>query len=209
MSEQRAQVHVVGASASGSGPQGASTDPDAQPPGAAPAPQELEPQVGGSPLPMPTDEEKAAALGGGLAEQMRARYNAMAATEEFPVPGWENANGDPGLILVARTFGDRKNWGEGLSNEVFIAKSTHKLLYVDDSGQRIEIAGGWGKGLADMIGVNVSKAADLVALVISKPNPSDESQRIPNVAGIGSLATAIIEWAGRGTREAEEDLGES
>lgn len=206
--QQRPQVSVVPGGQGSPGPI-ATTDPDGQPPVPEAPPQEQVPQVGGSAFPAPSEAEKAEALGGGLAQQMRARFEAMAATEEFPIPGWENANGEPGLILVARTFGDRKNWGEGLSNEVFIAKSTHKLLYVDDQGGRHEIPGAWGPKLAEMVGVHVSKAADLVALVISKPSPTDPTQRIANVAGIGTLATEIIAWAGRGTRNAEEDLGES
>lgn len=202
MAEQRPDVRIVGA-------ENAGPDPDAQPPvPTAPPPEEPEPTLGGSPMPNPTDEQKIAATGGGLAEQMRARFQSMSSTEEFPVPGWETADGSPGLILVARTFGDRRNWGEGISNEVFIAKSTHQLLYVDDHGERHVIEGGWGPSLAEMIGVKASKAADLVAMVISKPSPTDPEQRIANVAGIGSLATDLIAWAGRATRNAEEDLGE-
>jgi hypothetical protein len=59
-----------------------------------------------------------------------------------------------------------------------------------------------------MIGVKVTKAADLVALVISKPDPANTNQRIPNVAGIGALATQLVNWAGKGSRDAEDDLGE-
>jgi hypothetical protein len=203
MAEQRADVRVVGAGNTTGG-----VEPEALPPTPAAPPEPIEPTLGGSPMPNPSDAEKIAATGGGLAEQMRARFESMSATEEFPVPGWETADGSPGLILVARTFGDRRNWGDGISNEVFIAKSTHKLLYVDDHGERHEIEGGWGPALAGMIGVKAAKAADLVALVISKPSPTDPTQRIANVAGIGSLATELIEWAGRATRTAEEDLGE-
>lgn len=210
MSDQRAQVHIVAGGDTTPGG-GAPVDPDRSVPSeqAAPLPQEQEPTIKAPEIPNPTAEDQAEAAGGGLAARMRARYQAMASTEEFPVPGWETSRGEPGLILVARTFGDRRNFNEGVSNEVFIAKSTHKLLYVDDDGSRHEIQGGWGPQLAEMIGVsNVQKAADLVALVISKPNPLDPTQRIPNVAGIGALATELIDWSRRGHREAEEDLGE-
>jgi hypothetical protein len=204
---ERASVHVVAAGDPTTPP---AADPDAALPVQPPPepPQEPTVDVGGPVLPNPAPEEQVEAMGGGLAARMRARYNAIAATEEFAVPGWETADGSPGLIIVARAFGDRRTFNEGTSNEVFIAKSTHRLIYVDDDGSRHEIEGGWGPQLAEMIGVNVSKAADLVARVISKPNPSDPTQRIPNVAGIGALATEMIEWARRGTREAEEDLGE-
>ena len=208
MADQRAHVSVVGAGTSNPPTPVGAQDPDAAPPVPPAPPEPPEPTLGGSPLPTPTDEEKVAAMGGGLAEQMRATFNSMAATEEFPVPGWQTADGQPALILVARTFGDRRNWAEGLANEVFIAKSTHKLLYVDDRGERQEIPGGWGPALAELLGVKAAKAADLVAMVISKPDPSQPDRRIPNVAGIGSLATELIEWAGRATRTAEEDLGE-
>lgn len=205
MADQRAHVSVVGA-----GREPGAIEPEAQPP-VPPAPAEpLEPTLGGNVTDRanPSDEEKVAAMGGGLAEQMRATFNSMAATEEFPVPGWQTADGQPALILVARTFGDRRNWQEGLANEVFIAKSTHKLLYVDDRGERQEIPGGWGPALAELLGVKAAKAADLVAMVISKPDPSQPDRRIPNVAGIGALATDLIEWSGRARRNAEEDLGE-
>lgn len=203
MAEQsRPDVRIVGSSG------GVPPEPEALPPTPAAPPGEPEPTLGGSAFPNPSEEDVVAATGGGFAEQMRARFKSMSATEEFPVPGWETADGSPGLILVARTFGDRRNWGDGVSNEVFIAKSTHQLLYVDDRGERHEIPGGWGPALADMIGVRAAKAADLVAMVISKPSPTDPEQRIPNVAGIGSLATDLIQWAGRATRNAEEDLGE-
>jgi len=91
---------------------------------------------------------------------------------------------------------------------VFIAKSTHKLLLVNDDGTREEVPGGWGPQLAQMIGVDVKKAADLVALVISRPDPNDRTRRIPNVAAIGGLATDIVAWARKSQGEAEKDLGE-
>jgi hypothetical protein len=207
MAEQRADVRIVGSSGSDV-PVGAGSEPEAAPPVPAAPIEPPEPTLGGSPFPNPSEADVVAATGGGIAEQMRARFNSMSATEEFPVPGWETADGSPGLILVARTFGDRRNWAEGLANEVFIAKSTHKLLYVDDAGVRHEIPGGWGPDLAEMIGVKAAKAADLVAMVISKPDPSQPERRIPNVAGIGALATELIEWSRRATRHAEEDLGE-
>lgn len=142
-----------------------------------------------------------------MADRLRARYQSIAATEEFAVPGWELPSGEPGLIIVARAFGDRQAFNKGVSNEVYIAKSTHKLLFVNDDGSREEIEGGWGPKLAEMIGVKAQKAADLVALVISKPNPANPDQRIPNVGGIGSLATQLVNWAGKGSRDAEDDLG--
>lgn len=210
MTEQRANVRVV----SGQGEEQPGVRSPEETGGLmpredlAPPPQELEPQVGGPVIDPPTPADVAAATGGGLADQMRAAFDAMDATEEFGVPGWTRENGEPSLILVARTFGDRKGFTEGLANEVFIAKSTHKLLWVDDSGNRQEIDGGWGPGLAALLGIRVQKAADLVAMVISKPDPSNPATRIPNVPGIGSLATEIIQWASRSNRNAEEDLGE-
>jgi hypothetical protein len=185
-----------------------SSEPEAQPPTVGIPPQERTPDLGGQAVQAPTPEQMVEASGGSVADRMRARFANIAATEEFPIPGWETADGEPGLILVARTFGDRRAYNQGVSNEVFIAKSTHKLLFVNDDGSREEIEGGWGPGLAKMIGVDVAKAADLVALVISKPDPSNPSVRIPNVAGIGGLALRIVAWASTSTREAEEDLGE-
>lgn len=201
-----------GASASAPAPSayphqdGAATAPEAQPPVTMP-PQELEPTIGGPALPIVEPNAIVQAEGGSLADQLRARFDKIAATEEFPVPGWERENGEPGLIVVARTFGDRKAFNQGLSNEAFIARSTHQLFFVDDAGKRTEIEGGWGPKLAAMMGVQVPKAADLVSLVISKPDPRDPRARIPNVAGIGALATSIINWAGRGQRDAEDELG--
>lgn len=215
MSEQRANVRVV----AGEGER-VDVDPPVRSPeetpgvmesGAGmppPPPQELEPQIGGPAVQSPGPANVAAATGGGLADQMRAAFESMDSTEEFGVPGWTRPDGKPSLILVARTFGDRKQFTEGLANEVFIAKSTHKLFWVDDQGVRQEIQGGWGKGLAELLGLRVDKAADLVAMVISKPDPSNPGVRIPNVPGIGSLATQIINWASQSNREAEESLGE-
>ena len=59
-----------------------------------------------------------------------------------------------------------------------------------------------------MIGVRAQKASDLVALVISRPDPNDRTRRIPNVAGIGTLAAEIVGWARKNQRSAEEELGE-
>jgi len=203
---ERATVRVVTGEEKAA-PQSA-PEPEAMPP-VTPPPQEFEKDIGGPMLPTTTPEQLVGAEGGSLAAQMRARFESIAATEEFAVPGWELADGSPGLILVARTFGDRRQFNEGLSNEAFIARSTYKLLFVTDAGERREIEGGWGPTLAGMMGVRVTRAADLVAQVISKPNPSDPNQRIPNVAGIGTLATAIIDWARRGQSEVEESLGGS
>lgn len=213
---ERATIHVVsgggdhiGGPAPAAGtPPPPSMEPEAQPPITIPPPQELEPDLGGPSLPSPTADERVAATGGSVADRLRARYEGMAATEEFSVPGYELEDGRPGLILVARAFGDRKGWSGGISNEVFIAKSTHALFLVNEDGSREQIEGGWGPALAGMIGVNVQKAGDLVALVISRPDPNDRSRRIPNVAGIGTLATEIVTWARKNTRGVEEDLGE-
>lgn len=220
-SAPRANVHVV--TADGSAPERAAfpepgqpqpriTEPEARPPiQAATSPHDddpPQPDVGGEVIPETRPDDLVAAAGGGLADRLRARYNSIASTEEFPVPGWELADGQPGLIVVARTFGDRKAFQQGLEHEVFIARSTHKLLYVNDDGSREEIPGGWGPTLAQMIGADAAKAADLIRLVVSKPDPDDDSKRIPNVAGIAALAQEIIMWAGRGQRQAEEDLGE-
>jgi hypothetical protein len=188
--------------------QSAADAPEAQPPVVEQPPQEQVADLGGNALQQPSPEQIVEAAGGSMADKMRARYNAISATEEFPVPGWELPSGEPGLIIVARAFGDRSSFTKGVSNEVFIAKSTHKLLFVNDDGSREEIEGGWGPKLAGMIGVKVTKAADLVALVISKPDPANTNQRIPNVAGIGALATQLVNWAGKGSRDAEDDLGE-
>jgi len=187
-------------------------EPEARPPEQPlppPPPQELEKDIGGPVLPNPSVDEKVEAMGGSLADQLRARFDNIAATEEFPVPGWELPDGSPGLIIVARAFGDRQRFNEGLSNEAFIARSTYRLLFVTDEGERQEIEGGWGPALAQMMGIPTRRAADLVAQVISKPDPSRPGVRIPNVAGIGALATDLINWARRGTREAEVDLGGS
>jgi hypothetical protein len=193
-----------------------SSEPEAQPglqqPGHISSPpvadEAVEPDMGGPVLPEASPEAIAEAEGGGLGARMRARYQAIAATEEFEVPGWQLADGSPGLILVAKTFGDRRSYNQGVAHEVFIARSTYKLLYVNDDGSREEIPGGWGPELAKMIGTDVTKAADLIRMVISKPSPDDPSVRIPNVAGIATLAVELVEWAGKSQRQAEEDLGE-
>lgn len=208
---ERATVRVVADSDDNQQPPVAAvaqgTEPEAQPP-VQQLPQELEPDLGGPALANPTPDELVGAGGGSIADRMRARFQSIAATEEFAVPGWELPDGSPGLIIEARTFGDRKAYNQGISNEAFIAKSTHRLLFVNEDGTREEIAGGWGPRLAELIGIaKPERAADLVALVISKPDPDNPSQRIPNVAGIGVLATMIVNWAGRGQREAEEELG--
>lgn len=211
---ERASIHVVTPGAEADNVDRApmppsSTEPEAQPPiTSPPPPEDLTPDLGGPAIPSPSSDEMVAATGGSVADRMRARFQGMAATEEFSVPGWELPNGQPGLILEARAFGDRKGWGDGIANEVFIAKSTHALYYVDEDGTRTKIEGGWGPRLAEMIGVRVQKAADLVALVISKPDPNDKEKRIPNVAGIGALATEIVAWGRKSYREAEENLGE-
>lgn len=206
----RATVRVVGGdNIGGPAASGAAPEPESLPPSvAAPPPQELEHDVGGPVIPAPSPEDLAAGSGGSVADRMRARFHAMAATEEFGVPGWELDDGRPGMIVEAKAFSDRKKFNEGLSNELYIVKSTHRLFFVNDDGSREEIAGGWGPKLASMIGVPVQKATDLVAMVISKPDPGNPEGRIPNVAGIGSLATEMINWARSGQRRAEEDLGE-
>ncbi len=216
---ERATIHVVtpgtedAAAAAPPTPPAAppSPEPEAQPPGmitAAEVEQPPEPDLGGPTIPSPTVGERIEASGGSLADQLKATWTNIASTEEFDVPGWERPDGSPALIIVARTFGDKKALNAGVSNEVYIAKSTHQLLYVQDDGTRAEIPGGWGKGLAEMIGVDVAKAADLVSLVISKPDPNNPTVRIPNVAGIHALAAEMIAWARKSTREAEENLGE-
>jgi hypothetical protein len=187
-----------------------SNEPEAQPPGGPPPDDGPTIDLGGPTLPEPvTPEEVVDATGGSVADMMKARFAGMQATEEFPVPGWELEDGSPGLVLVAKTFGDRKGYQSGVSNELFIAKSTHQLLFVDDQGERHPIPGGWGPALAGMIGApQIKKAADLVARVISKPDPDDESKRIANVAGIATLATDLLGWSRRAKGKAEEELGE-
>lgn len=214
MSEQRASVRVVSGHEQGDNigrqppVEQTAVEPEAMPP-APPPEQDLQKDIGGPVMPSPSHQAMAEATGGSIADQMRSAFEAMSATEEFTVPGWVRADGTPMLILVARTFGDRRSFNEGLPNEVFIAKSTHQLLWVDEQGVRHEIPGGWGKGLADMLGLDgISKAADLVARVISKPDPSQPGVRIPNVPGIGFLANQIVNWAGSAQSEAEENLGE-
>jgi len=187
---------------------GSPEDERREPPLPPAPPQEFEKQVGGAVIDPPRPEDIVEATGGSLADQMRARFEAMAATEEFGIPGWELADGSPGLIIEARAFGDRRVFNEGLSNEAFIAKSTNRLFFVSDDGAREEVPGGWGPELAGMMGVSVTKAADLVAQVISKPDPARPGVRIPNVAGIGALATELLNWARRGRSDMEERLGE-
>jgi hypothetical protein len=205
---ERASVHIVGKDDAATGPAvGAQLGPSELPPISAP-PQEFENDLGGPPLQAPSEDEMLQSEGASVAERMRARFRGMASTKEFAVPGWELADGSPGLIVVARTFGDRKAYNTGVSNEAFIARSTHQLIYVEEDGSREVIPGGWGPALAEMIGVRAEKAADLVALVISKPDPNDEAVRIPNVTGMHSLATEIVLWGHNGRRGAEEGLGE-
>lgn len=206
MSTERAAVRIV--SGEDDHVVAPSREPEAMPPKVPVPPQDLEPDLGGEAFTSPSEDEIVEATGASVAERMRARFEAIKATEEFSVPGWELDDGRPGLILEARTFGDRKAFNSGISNEAFIAKSTNRLFFVADDGSREEIKGGWGPALAEIIGVNVTKAADLVALVISKPDPNNPASRIANVAGIGALATEIIAWARTGRREAEEDMGE-
>lgn len=187
-----------------------SAAPEAQPPVTAgpPADGGAEPTIGGEAFQAPTPDQIVQGTGGSLADQMKARFQSIASTEEFPVPGWELPDGSPGLIIEARTFGDRNAFTKGVTNEAFIIKSTRTLFFVKDDGTREAIPGGWGPGLAAIIGASgVTKASDLVAMVISKPDPDHPGQRIPNIAGIGALAQEILNWAGRGSREAEEDLG--
>src|SRR5688572_19404833 len=204
----RPNISIVAGAPTASEPIAPSAEPEAQPPGPTIPPQEREPDMGAPRTGAPSEEEIQTGSGGSLADRMKARFNAMDSTEEFPVPGWDREDGEPGPILVAKTFGDRQGYQKGIANEVFIAKSTHKLLYVNDDGSREEIPGGWGPALAELIGVKAQKAADLIAYVISKPHPIHKNQRIPNVAGIGILSTQILEWSGKAHREAEENLGE-
>lgn len=204
----RATIRVIDSPEGPAGVAPAGPEPESLPPAAAIPPQEQEPDIGGGDaFQAPQPEEIVAAEGGSLKDQMMARFEQIAATEEFAVPGWELENGEPGLIIVARTFGDRKAYTTGVSNEAFIARSTHELYFVDDAGHRQKIEGGWGPALAAIMGVSVTKAADLVAIVISKPDPANRTRRIPNVAGIGSLATEIILWSRKGVKDAEETLG--
>jgi hypothetical protein len=183
-------------------------EPEAQPPATPPPPpQEMQKDIGGLER-GPTPEQLAEGAGGSLADQMRARYEHIASTKEFAIPGWDLPDGTPGLILVARAFGDRSKFNEGLSNEAFIARSTHQLLFVQDDGTRVEIPNRWGPDLAALMGIHVTKAADLVAQVISKPDPARPGVRIPNVAGIGALATDLLNWSREGRASAEERLGE-
>lgn len=207
MSAERATVHIVTdpAVAAPAQPQ---REPESLPPAVEAPPQELEPDLGGQAFQAPSPEAMVQAEGGSVADRMRARFEGMAATREFSVPGWELPDGRPGLIIVARAMGDRKAFNSGISNEAFIARSTHQLLFVNDDGSREAIEGGWGPKLAEMIGVRTVKAADLVALVISKPDPNNPQARIPNVAGIGALATELVAWGHNGTRQSEEELGE-
>jgi hypothetical protein len=205
---ERATVRIVTGEGEQPVPASQHTDPEARPPVVAPPPQELESDLGGPAFVAPSDDDTLAAEGASVAARMRARFEGMAATKEFSVPGWELEDGRPGLIIVARAFGDRKAYNSGVSNEGFIARSTHQLFFVNDDGTRELIEGGWGPALARIIGVSAIKAADLVALVISKPDPNNAAARIPNVAGIGALATEIVNWGYTGTRQAEEDLGE-
>jgi hypothetical protein len=191
-----------------------SREPESLPPSASMPlpPQETTVDLGGpgaGELPNPSEDQKVEAMGGSIAERMRARFEAMQATAEFSVPGWEFPDGRPGLIIVARTFGDRKAYTQGLSNEAFIARSTHRLYFVGDDGERELIENGWGPKLAEIIGhPTITKATDLVSMVISKPDPSNPGTRIPNVAGIATLAMEIIAWARTGVSQAEEAMGE-
>lgn len=207
----RARVQIVTADPPPP-PAGAARDPGAPPPAppvdALHGPGDEGAEIGGPLITDSDPEEIAAATGGGLAARVRARYDAMRATQEFSVPGWELPDGRPGLIVVARVFGDRRAFNAGLSNEAFIARCTHKLLYVSENGEREEITGGWGPTLAEMIGARVERASDLVLRVISRPDPERPGQRIPNVGGIGALATEILGWMRGAQQEAEEALGE-
>lgn len=209
--QERAAVRVVTGGGEEESPVVQPRDPDALSPieqgVVQPPPQELEKDLGGEAFQSPTPEQLVEGTGGSLADKMRARFEGMSATEEFGVPGWELPNGEPGLIVEVRAFGDRKAFNAGISNEAFIARSTRKLFFVDDKGEREEIPGKWGPALAEIIGVKAQKATDLVAMVISKPDPDHKGQRIPNVAGIGALATMIISWSARVTQDAEELLG--
>jgi hypothetical protein len=205
---QAAHINLVAGGEGGPEPEAQPGLQRPEPPLPAP-PQELEKDMGGPAIPQVTADQMVGAHGGSIADQMRARFEGMASTEEFAVPGWELPNGEPGLIVEARAFGDRKAWQDQVSNEVFIVKSTHRLYFVDDQGNKTEIEGKWGKGLAAMLGVNVDRAADLVGMVISKPDPDNPGQRIPNVTGIFTLATQIVAWSQKGRKDAEETLGDS
>jgi hypothetical protein len=130
-------------------------------------------------LQQPSPEQIVEAAGGSMADKLRARYNAISATEEFPVPGWELPSGEPGLIVVARAFGDRSVFNEGRQQRGVHREVDAQAAVRERRRQREEIEGGWGPKLAEMIGVKVAKAADLVALVISKPDPREHLEAHP------------------------------
>ena len=97
---ERASIHVIapGQEAAAASPPGPppSAEPEAQPPITTPPPQELTKDLGGEASAMsPGPEDLVAASGGSLADQLRARFEGMDATEEFSVPATSWTTGGP------------------------------------------------------------------------------------------------------------------
>jgi hypothetical protein len=93
--------------------QSAADAPEAQPPVVEQPPQEQVADLGGNALQQPSPEQIVEAAGGSMADKMRARYNAISATEEFPVPGWELPRGNRGRLGSEARRDDRREGDEG------------------------------------------------------------------------------------------------
>lgn len=140
----------------------------------------------------PVNAERIAdGINGSVAARLRAKFKASRlGTREFPVPGF-----DGGLLLVAQSYPDQAEYQQGVSLEVFIAKSTKSLVLVDDDGTRTEIPA-WGKELAEMIGVECGSTSELVSLVFETPPKLD------------AFGTALLLWQEGRLAAVEAELGE-
>lgn len=114
-------------------------------------------------------------------------------TKRFPVPGWDDEDGEPKLVVVARQAKERIK-GK-ITNEKFIIDHTVDVLFRDDDGELKPLHHGWS-GVALKMGHQFS-TGDAVRHVLSNPLRVD------------LFAAELLAWnAGRHTA-IEEALGES
>lgn len=141
----------------------------------------------------------AAATDGSLAGKMLARANEVGSrTKRFPVPGWEDEDGEPSLVLVARQTKKRPKGGS-IRNEAFIDASTAQLLFRDDDGELKALEDGWRTvALTMSADGNQHSVGDAIRKTLSDGNEMR----------LDFLAAQILTW-NLGSREAAENaLGE-
>lgn len=144
----------------------------------------------------PDVESMAAAAGGGLAQRMQARLQAIHAsnTRAFPVPGWD---GD--LSVTLRVL-DSDAWarvtadGADISNADFVALATERVT-VSDDGEEMTFPG-WGGGFADLVGMPGEDPAFVVATVFGS-----------NVVRLGGFVNDVVGWMTDGAVTVEDTLG--